>query len=60
MRKPNRVRHKKESRKAGADARKEAYDKLSIKERIALLDKTFGTGIGAKKHRAKLIAKLSK
>lgn len=37
-----------------ADERKEAYDKLSVKEKIARLDQKFGVGIGAKKQRERL------
>lgn len=37
-----------------AEERKEAYDKLSVKEKIARLDQQFGIGIGAKKQRERL------
>ena len=38
-----------------ADERKIAYDKLSVKEKIARLDQMFGVGIGAKKQRDRLV-----
>ena len=41
-------------RKVGADARKVEYAKLSIEQKVALLDAQFGKGLGAKKQRAKL------
>ncbi len=37
-----------------AEARQAEYDKLTIKEKIVLLDKKFGKGLGAKNERAKL------
>lgn len=54
MRRPNKVKYKKADRKAGADARKEAYDKLSTKEKLAQLDKIHGKNQGAARQRAKL------
>ncbi len=54
MKRPNKVKYKQEARKAGADARKEIYEKLTVKEKLTQLDKTFGNGQGAAKHRAKL------
>ncbi len=37
-----------------AEARQAEYDKLTIQEKIARLDKKLGKGLGAKKERAKL------
>lgn len=54
MRRPNKVKYKKEERKAGADARKATYDKLTTAEKLAQLDKTFGKNKGAARQRAKL------
>lgn len=51
--------HLKEMRKKDAAERQEAYDKLSIKEKVALLDAKFGEGKGAKKVRAKLAKQAS-
>ena len=34
--------------------RKESYEKLTVAEKIAKLDKNLGKGVGAKKQRAKL------
>jgi hypothetical protein len=47
---PDNVKHK----VAEAAERQEAYDKLSVKEKIEKLDQQFGVGVGAKKQRAKL------
>lgn len=43
-----------EQKRKEAQERQEKYNNLSIKEKIAKLDKKFGKGIGAKKERAKL------
>ena len=43
-----------EIRQNEAEERQVAYSKLSVKEKIAKLDKKFGKGLGAKKERAKL------
>ena len=43
-----------EQKRNEAKERQEKYNNLSIKERIAKLDKKFGKGIGAKKERTKL------
>ena len=48
----------KETRRKEAQERQEAYDKLSPKEKIAILDKRLGKGLGAKKQRAKLQAQM--
>lgn len=38
--------------------RQAAYDKLSVQEKIARLDRVFGTGLGAVKQRARLTKQL--
>lgn len=48
----------KTARKEAAALRQEASNKLTASQRIAKLDAKFGTGVGAKKERAKLQAKL--
>ena len=45
-------------RQKDAKARQAAYDKLSPQEKIAHLDKKLGTGVGAKKQRAKIQFKM--
>jgi hypothetical protein len=47
-----------EDRKASAKERQLEYNRLTIQERIARLDKKFGKGLGAAKERAKLQKKL--
>ena len=47
---PDNTKHKREE----AKERAEAYNKLSVVEKIARLDSMFGVGLGAKKVRAKL------
>ena len=54
MRRPNKVKYKQESRKAGADARKAIYDKLTTAEKLAQLDKIHGKNKGAARQRARL------
>jgi hypothetical protein len=51
---------RKEKRKAEAKTRQEAYDKLTPKAKLALLDKKLGKGVGAEKQRARLEAELTK
>jgi len=46
-----------ESRRASAKARQLEYNKLTIAERIARLDKKYGKGLGAVKERTRLIKK---
>ena len=43
-----------ETRRIEAKERKQKYDKLTPSQKIELLDKKLGKGIGAKKQRAKL------
>lgn len=38
-----------------AETRQAAYDKLSVKEKVARLDKKLGKGVGAKKQRERLM-----
>jgi len=49
--------HTLEAKQAEAKERQVDYNKLTIAERIAKLDKKFGKGLGAKKERAKLLKK---
>lgn len=46
-------------RREEAKERQAAYDKLSTQEKIALMDRRLGVGIGGKKQRAKLAEKLT-
>jgi hypothetical protein len=50
------LRAKKASKKAQAEERKVAHDTLTNQQKIALLDKKFGPGLGAIKERARLNA----
>jgi hypothetical protein len=43
-----------ERKRAEAQVRQEAYDKLSPLEKIKQLDSIFGAGLGAKRQRARL------
>lgn len=49
-----------EQRRAEATERQKKYDKLSIKEKIDLLDARFGPGQGAARQRARLQKALEK
>ena len=49
---------KKKWRQEEAIERQTAYDKLSIREKLDLLDRRLGIGVGAKKQRARLEAGL--
>ena len=51
------MRKNKETRQAKAKERQAEYNKLTVAERIAKLDKKLGKGIGAVKERAKLLKK---
>lgn len=46
-----------EIRKESAKTRQLEYNKLTVQERIAKLDKKYGKGLGAVKQRARLIKK---
>jgi curved DNA-binding protein CbpA len=50
----------KDIRRKAAQERQAAYDKLSIEEKIAKMDKKLGVGQGGKKERAKLQAQLER
>lgn len=52
-------KHKAKFRIQEAQERQEAYNNLSIEERIALLDRRLGKDVGAKKQRARLAKQLS-
>jgi glycerol dehydrogenase-like iron-containing ADH family enzyme len=43
-----------------ATDRQEYYDKLTVEQKIAALDKNLGVGVGAKKQRARFAALLNK
>ena len=47
------------ARRARAEARQEEYNKLTTAQKISLLDMDLGVGVGAKKQRAKLQARLA-
>lgn len=47
-------------RKTEALERQAAYNALSVQEKIALLDRRLGVGVGAVKQRARLAAQLEK
>ena len=47
----------KKFRQEEAKERQAAYDALSNTEKIAMLDRKLGEGVGAKKQRARLVAK---
>lgn len=51
--------HTKEEKRAEAEERNKYCASLSPQERLAGLDRRLGSGIGAKKERARLLAKLS-
>lgn len=50
---------RKETRRLEAEARQEAYDSLSVTQRLQNLDNLFGFGQGAARERARLMAQLS-
>ena len=50
----------KQKRRDEAAARQAECDKLSPEERLARLDKLFGKGEGAKRERARLLARIEK
>ena len=52
--------YKLESRRKSANERVAIYSKLTIKQKIDLLDKKLGKGVGAKKQRAKLTKNTNK
>lgn len=54
MRRPNKGSARKEKRQEEAKERQEAYNKLSVSEKLAQLDKTFGKNKGASRQRARL------
>lgn len=45
----------KEQKREAAKVRQAAYDKLSVKQKLARLDNLFGEGLGAKRERARLV-----
>lgn len=53
-------RHKAQFRLQEAKERQAAYDKLSLAEKIKLLDTAFGVGLGATRQRARLNSLLNK
>lgn len=52
-------KHKAKFRIQEAQERQEAYDKLSIEEKVAKLDEKLGKNVGAKKQRDRLAKQLS-
>lgn len=51
---------RKDEKRAGAKARQEAYDKLTPKQKLDLLDDKLGNGVGAKRQRRRLAKLLEK
>lgn len=49
---------RKTDRQNEAKERQAIYDKLTPKQKLAKLDKMFGQGVGAKKERAKIEARM--